>query len=176
MPSRVHIATLAAPVSDVFDFQGLSLDYQVVEIIGAGIFVGTDGAGLACQLYVAGVAITNYSYYGEFFRDQGTAATIAAATGNADAPFTGSGGNFGVGTAAGESFLGFNMLLFDPGGAGYKKFLTRPQVLGAVGQGNSSVVWGRANSTGVINGIRFFGGSGALLTAGKVRIFGLGTS
>lgn len=166
-----------APVGGEFDLQSLSLAYECLLVLGAGLRVTTDQSWIAMQFRIAGSLQSGASDYdwGLFGQknaqvqddDYDEDADKIMLTLNVTAANS-------VGNAATEH-MGFQAYIFNPNSTSLPKHvITRSQWLDSAGDGWQAGGGARLKSTSAIDGIRIFGQSA--LTHGRISVFGMKTS
>ena len=175
----VPIASLDAPSSGVFDFPTLTLTgYTVLQIVGSGITVTTDGTAVRLTCYVGGSEITGTSYRWGADSVRSSTAVGAPPAAAQDGSTTGAAfalnsddTNYTVGNASNEQ-LAFIAYLDTPlSTALYKRFACQSVLVNTSGNVNAGHIGGHFENTGAVGGVKIAGSSD--LTAGKVRIMGL---
>jgi hypothetical protein len=106
--TSVVISRLTSPTSDALSFTGLTLTgYRLVTLHVWGLTVGTDDASVRLRVSQSGSFLSGASDYSYVHVSRSTGGTTDSETTNAAAQIalTDGGANFGVGNAAGESFV-----------------------------------------------------------------------
>ena len=172
MAAWALVASLDTPGSGVFDFPSLTLSgYKVIQVIGTGIAVTTDGTDLKLTFYVGGSEVTSTYQWACFETSTGGSNNTDTGTSQAAVFLCSDAANWDVGNAAGKSG-GFECTVDAPGDTAlHKKVNFRESSVGPTGNAVLTPGCGLMANTGAIDGIKISGTSS--FTAGKVRILGL---
>jgi hypothetical protein len=173
------IASLDAPSAGVFDFPTLTLTgFAVLQVVGSGITVTTDGSSLLLTFYVGGAEITGtaYRWGSESARSSTATGALPAASQDGSTAAAGVGlhsndAGYTVGIAANES-MSFIAFVDTPlSTALYKRVGVQSSVVNTSGETVTAHIGAHMENAGAIGGLKVAGSSA--LTAGKVRVMGL---
>ena len=171
VPSMVLLQTVTASSSATVDLEtGIGTTYDDYVIIADGVRPATDGEVLNCRLKQAGAYVTSASYYYHADVSSATAATYSGINGSGVGQIALSAA---LDNASSTSSLSFTMDLQNVNSAALDSGVTwrgRNRSDSAAVQRADGV--GSLSGAGVIQGVRFFMGSGNI-EVGTFRLYGI---
>lgn len=165
----------SAPTSNIFDFTGIDFSAFIkANLYLNGVVVDTDAAEIYLQLYIAGVLQTaSYEDQIQQISASGSTSSRGQASASAITLAYQSTVNWGVGNAAGESFVG-RVSLMNLNLTPRKLVTFQSAMVGPTGNSINASGGGCLTNSGTVTGLRI-SGNGGLITSGSATLEGIPT-